>query len=792
MPDSSRRVPIVPRGWIDESALELFQDAGTVGTSRDWSAQDWWSSKDRSTDVSSATATPATQAIENNWEGSDWWDSSQTSRWWEGSDWGSTRWDGATSWTDIDRKYGSEIAGQPDETAAAQSVDGGSEPRTAESWTAAESDVRWEGNTKADNLEEANGKANESFKELDAKSVDPRETTGQQEHVPNGSGGMVREEVGDDDATPSTAETSVNRSDQMCLIGKLRGAIFAARAIESSNKLVQDQVEIQQPCLEESLHIPLPPPQQASRSAAARALERFQAHGQSQAPPENSGTRSQCSPQSAVVGARDGLSPELTMTPPHMLTGADAKCSEGAEWTTHTAESCQWMYSDAPEIVAERSKAAERIRLTVSGVLRQLNYSEGVALFGSFTTGFKSSSSDLDMVYAGSIDNNDVISLLAKLSHELPKYGFDNITKVFQSSIPLVKFTDVRSGMEIDFCMGNELGVRNSLLLNAYCQYDQRVVQVGRAVKQWAKRHELVGTADGCLNSYAYMLMTIHYLQSMQVVPNFQVLATLNASVPVVDRKWGTEDTWETKFEEDWQSLAPSKSQTSPEELIVGFFRFFTTMFDWRSHAVCIRLNKPGSAVDKYTLATTTTDEQWYVEDPFDLKHNLAGRCSLAGRERILTEMRKAFQILYTTSDWQQVCPPGQPAAYYLKCRVSPAATPELLIKEFREFSLLRLFMCVGQAYLEFPSSDLRRRAHSRNESYVADCQLHLHYCTRHSVEEAAGQGQGRLQTYEVAETSEAVGDTGGEAVGDAGAELRKDQSEDTDTDTIPAVAIYQ
>merc|ERR1712232_209015 len=128
-------------------------------------------------------------------------------------------------------------------------------------------------------------------------------------------------------------------------------------------------------------------------------------------------------------------------------------------------------------------------------------------------------------------------------------------------------------------------------------------------------------------NSYAYMLLAVHYLQSLKppVVPNLQAMAT--ESVPVKDNKWGCEDCWETKFVEDVKALPPSQNKQSVSELIVGFFHYFGSVFDWKLHAVCMRLNRPDFAVDKYSLATAINEEQWYIEDPFDLKHNLSGKC---------------------------------------------------------------------------------------------------------------------------------------------------------------------
>jgi hypothetical protein len=149
-----------------------------------------------------------------------------------------------------------------------------------------------------------------------------------------------------------------------------------------------------------------------------------------------------------------------------------------------------------------------------------------------------------------------------------------------------------------------------------------------------------------------------------------------------------------------------------------------------------MRLARPGIAIDKFSLATVASESQWYVEDPFDLKHNLAARCSDAGRRRILDEMQNAAKALMSGS-WLQACPPGAPSAYLLKCRISNSVTPELLLESFREFDLRKLHFPSdwnGQAFLEFPSSMARRCAHTKNEIYIEDCQLHLHYSSIHGL----------------------------------------------------------
>lgn len=406
--------------------------------------------------------------------------------------------------------------------------------------------------------------------------------------------------------------------------------------------------------------------------------------------------------------------------------------------------------------VSKRESASRRIRMIMQGTARRLDLDGEVKMFGSFSNGFKTGSSDLDVVFVGKVGPDNTISVLGKFAAMAENFGFENVTKIFSANVPLVKFTDRLSGMEVDFCINNELGVRNSHLLNSYCRYDQRVLQLGRLVKDWAKQHELVGTADGCLNSYAYMLLVIHFLQNIQppVVPNLQMLAT--EPVKVVDNKWGGEDYWDTKFEDDVKSLPPSTNTMSVGELLVGFFHFFTNVFKWNLHAVCMRLNGPGVCIDKYALCTGTNEDQWYVEDPFDLKHNLGGKCTRAGKKRILDEMGETLQVLTKSGTWSQACPTNKVESFFLKCRVSQGVTPQALLEEFEEFDLIKLHFPksddngrrMGQAFLEFSSAMARRRAHTRNESYVADCQLQLHYSSQHSLAEAVAQGN--FSTYEM------------------------------------------
>eukprot|EP00931_Biecheleriopsis_adriatica_P070756 TRINITY_DN4454_c0_g1_i2.p1 TRINITY_DN4454_c0_g1~~TRINITY_DN4454_c0_g1_i2.p1 ORF type:complete len:753 (-),score=198.88 TRINITY_DN4454_c0_g1_i2:179-2437(-) len=404
-----------------------------------------------------------------------------------------------------------------------------------------------------------------------------------------------------------------------------------------------------------------------------------------------------------------------------------------------------------------RERVAKRINLILNGLSRKLKLGGEVHMFGSFSNGFKTGTSDLDVVLVGNMPESETpVSILGKFAEHLADLGFENITKIFQANVPLLKLSDMRSDMEVDFCVNNKLGVRNSLLLNMYCKCDPRVLHLGRLVKDWAKKHEIVGTADGCLNSYAYMLLVIFFLQNVQppVVPNLQAMDC--ESYTVSDRKWGGEDLWETKFCSDVELVPKSQNTMNIGELLLRFFNFYAREFNWRSHAVCMRLFRPGQHTDKYSLMLPTNDEQWYVEDPFDLKHNLAGKCSRAGKKRIIDEMHNALSGLTATGMLSNAFPSTQSSEYFMKCRISQAVTPQALLEEFEEFDLVKLHfpkpesnIRLAQAFLQFGDAASRRRAHTKNEKYIADCQLMLHYSTQHSLAEAVAQGS--FSTYEMA-----------------------------------------
>jgi DNA polymerase sigma len=104
--------------------------------------------------------------------------------------------------------------------------------------------------------------------------------------------------------------------------------------------------------------------------------------------------------------------------------------------------------------------------------------------------------------------------MCAKIIKTVAKLG--TLVLVPATRIPILKFTEKETGLEVDFNVNNILAVHNSDLIYTYCQIDQRFHVMCMFLKHWAKSQnvDIIGAAYGYLSSYALTLMVIAFLQS--------------------------------------------------------------------------------------------------------------------------------------------------------------------------------------------------------------------------------------------------------------------------------------
>lgn len=222
--------------------------------------------------------------------------------------------------------------------------------------------------------------------------------------------------------------------------------------------------------------------------------------------------------------------------------------------------------------------------------------------------------------------------------------------------IPIIRFTHNRTGFECDLCFENVLATRNTLLLRAYAEFDERARVLGLAVKHWAKQRGISDASMGFFSSYTFVLLSIYFLQqkSVGVLPNLQhhdLLERANQPRYVhngVDISFCTNVQLTRDFHQ--QNLAKggasSMANASVAELLAGFFRFYATSFDFARNVVTVR--DPAVLSSKLAKWGPRKAKTWRmsVEDPLETSRDLGCVLQFKGQEAILREFRRANELL--------------------------------------------------------------------------------------------------------------------------------------------------
>jgi hypothetical protein len=117
--------------------------------------------------------------------------------------------------------------------------------------------------------------------------------------------------------------------------------------------------------------------------------------------------------------------------------------------------------------------------------------------------------------------------LLGALSRELGRASsVRDLSFIAHARVPLVKFSDARSGVACDVCVAND-GVFKSGVLGLLAEMQPRFQSLVRLVKAWAKGNGINDPSSGTLNSFALALMCAFHCQAGVTPPLLPPLAAL-------------------------------------------------------------------------------------------------------------------------------------------------------------------------------------------------------------------------------------------------------------------------
>ena len=308
-----------------------------------------------------------------------------------------------------------------------------------------------------------------------------------------------------------------------------------------------------------------------------------------------------------------------------------------------------------------KAKSRESLTRHLTGLLqRRFQRNAKVQAFGSSVTGLSLGTGDLDLCL--SFKKEQPKKVLRKVAGLLREEGMMDIQQIPKAKIPIVKFTDSRSGLDVDISIENRLAIYNSKMLKSYAQ-DKRVREFILMIKYWAGRRGINTAFEGTLSSYAWTLISIQHLQMTNppVAPNRQ--------------KGNKKNLFEingTSYDISHDSSPfESENQQTLASLLIAFFDRFATRWDWNEMVVSIRNGSPLNAEKKKWTHTgplplevvtgqsnNRMEHIMPIEDPFDHDHDLSRVVKPEGAMTIQEEFMRALHLLSEGTSWKQICTP--------------------------------------------------------------------------------------------------------------------------------------
>ena len=212
-------------------------------------------------------------------------------------------------------------------------------------------------------------------------------------------------------------------------------------------------------------------------------------------------------PEGAGAGAGAAGTPELAPGAVPWRKGNRALESQLLRLHQEIVEFCRFVQPTAEEQAA-REAALERVR----AVVRELHPSSSVQVFGSFASGLYLPTSDMDLVVMES-GAEDVRSALRKLADTLSRRGVARDLEVRANArVPIVKFTDTRTGLDFDisFDVGNGPGA--AALIRAAIRKLPPLLPLTLVLKLFLQQREMNEVYSGGIGSYALITMVLSFL----------------------------------------------------------------------------------------------------------------------------------------------------------------------------------------------------------------------------------------------------------------------------------------
>ncbi|XP_010140609.1 PREDICTED: poly(A) RNA polymerase GLD2 [Buceros rhinoceros silvestris] len=295
----------------------------------------------------------------------------------------------------------------------------------------------------------------------------------------------------------------------------------------------------------------------------------------------------------------------------------------------------------------------ELCRAELQKEIKQIFPQSRLFLVGSSLNGFGTRSSDGDLCLVvkeepvnQKTEARHILSFVQKLfSTKLSNYI--ERPQLIRAKVPIVKFRDKVSCVEFDLNVNNVVGIRNTFLLRTYAYIENRVRPLVLVVKKWASFHDINDASRGTLSSYSLVLMVLHYLQTLPE----PILPSLQKNYP---------ESFDPTMQLHLVHRAPctiphyvSKNGSSLGDLLIGFFKYYATEFDWSHQMISVREAKAIPRPD----GIEWRNKFICVEEPFDGTNTARAVHEKLKFDIIKGEFLKSWQVLRDKKDLNSILP---------------------------------------------------------------------------------------------------------------------------------------
>lgn len=274
-------------------------------------------------------------------------------------------------------------------------------------------------------------------------------------------------------------------------------------------------------------------------------------------------------------------------------------------------------------------------------------------LVGSSLSGFGTRTSDGDLCLVikeepvnQKTEARRILSLVHKLfSTKLSSYI--ERPQLIRAKVPIVKFRDKVSNVDFDLNVNNVIGIRNTFLLRTYAFIEDRVRPLVLVVKKWASFHEINDASRGTLNSYSLVLMVLHYLQTLPE----PVLPSLQKNYPEC-----FDPTMQLHLVHQAPRTIPpyiSNNGSSLGDLLVGFFKYYASEFDWSHQMISVREARAIARPD----GAEWRNKFICIEEPFDGTNTARAVHEKQKFDMIRGEISQAWRFLRDKKDLNCILP---------------------------------------------------------------------------------------------------------------------------------------